>query len=84
VTEYIVDKEYPDSKLDKVLDHKLKPAQIKTIINHDADVYTKEGKLLLRVRKGKLKNEYIFTMLIAFLRSPSFPNRFSPHHPSSL
>ena len=57
VTEYIVDKDYPDEKLDQVLSHKLKPQQIKTIINHDADVYTKEGKLLLRFRKHKLKKE---------------------------
>jgi len=57
VIEYIVDKDYPDEKLDKVLNHKLKPSQIDTIINHDADVYTKEGKLLLRFRKDKLKKE---------------------------
>jgi hypothetical protein len=57
VIEYIVDKDYNDDKLDKVLNHKLKPSQIKTIINHDADVYTKEGKLLLRFRKDKLKKE---------------------------
>ena len=45
VIEYIVDKDYDDNKLDKVLDHKLKPNQISTIINENADVYTKEGKL---------------------------------------
>ena len=60
VTEYIVDKDYPDSKLiDKVLNHKVKPQHIKTIIKDDADVYTKEGKLLLRFRKDKLKKENI-------------------------
>ena len=59
VTEYIVDKEYPDSKLDKVLNHKVKPQHIKTIIKDDTDVYTKEGKLLLRFRKEKLKKENI-------------------------
>jgi hypothetical protein len=32
VVEYIVDKDYPDNKLDKVLNHTLKPSQIKTII----------------------------------------------------
>jgi hypothetical protein len=55
VTEYIVDKDYPDEKLAKVLNHKVKPQHIKTIIKDDADVYTKEGKLLLRFRKDKLK-----------------------------
>ena len=58
VTEYIVDKDYPDSKLvAKVLNHKVKREQIKTFITDDADVYTKEGKLLLRFRKDKLKKE---------------------------
>jgi hypothetical protein len=55
ITVYIADKDYTDEKLDKVLNHKIKPEQIKTIINGDADVYTKEGKLLLRFRKDKLK-----------------------------
>jgi hypothetical protein len=59
VVEYIVDKDYEDSKLDKVLNHKIKPSQISTIIDHDADVYTKEGKLLLRFRKDKLKKENV-------------------------
>ena len=59
VTEYIVDKDYDDSKLDKILSHKLKPSQINKIIDADADVYTKEGKLLLRFRKDKLKKQYI-------------------------
>jgi len=57
ITEYIVEKDYDDNKLDKVLNHKLTSLQITTIINHDADVYTKEGKLLLRFRKDKLKKE---------------------------
>lgn len=59
VTEYIVDKDYPDSKLDKVLNHKIKREHIKTFIKDDADVYTKEGKLLLRFRKDKLKKDNI-------------------------
>jgi hypothetical protein len=60
VTEYIVDKDYPDSKLvSKVLNHKIKREQIKTFITDDADVYTKEGKLLLRFRKDKLKKDNI-------------------------
>ena len=59
VTEYIVDKDYTDSKLDKVLNHKIKREHIKTFITDDADVYTKEGKLLLRFRKDKLKKDNI-------------------------
>lgn len=60
VMEYRVDKDYPDSKLDKVLNHKIKPSQISKIITQDADVYTKEGNLLLRFRKDKLKNSQAF------------------------
>lgn len=56
---YIVDKDYPDEKLNNILNHKLKPNQIHTIIDHDADVYTKEGKLLLKFRKNKLKKDNI-------------------------
>jgi hypothetical protein len=59
VIEYIVDKDYGDDKLEKVLTQKLMPSQIKNIINHDADVYTKEGKLLLRFRKNKLQKDNI-------------------------
>jgi len=59
IIEYIVDKDYPDDQLNKILNHKLKPNQIHTIIDHDADVYTKEGKLLLKFRKDKLKKDNI-------------------------
>ena len=49
IIKYIVDKDYDDDKLIKVLDRKLKSGEIINIINHDADVYTKEGKLLLHL-----------------------------------
>ena len=55
VTVLHVDKDYDDDKVDKVMDKKLKPDDIKDIIKDDTDVYTKEGKLLLRFRKNKLK-----------------------------
>jgi len=54
VTVYYVDKEFDDDKMEKRLNTKLKREQIKLIIDEDADVYTKEGKLLLRFRKNKL------------------------------
>ena len=69
ITEYIVDKDYDDNKLDKILNHKLKPSQINKIIDEDADVYTKEGKLLLRFRKDKLKKQHVddfYTNVIQF------------------
>ena len=57
ITIYTVDKDYDDNKLTNVLNKKLKRNQIKTIIDDDADVYTKEGKLLLKFRKNKLRKE---------------------------
>lgn len=58
VTIYTVDKDYSDEKLKSVMNKKLRRNQIKDIIDHDADVYTKEGKLLLRFRKDKLNKKY--------------------------
>lgn len=51
---YYVDKDYDNNKLTNVLNTKLRRNQIKFIIDHDADVYTKEGKLLLKFRKNIL------------------------------
>jgi hypothetical protein len=59
VTIYHVKKDYDDSKLNKVLDKKLKRSDISDIINDDADVYTDDGKLLLRFRKDKLSKKNI-------------------------
>jgi len=56
---YYVKKDYDDNKLAKMLNKKLKRTDIKTIIDHDADVYTEDGKLLLRFRKDKLKDDNI-------------------------
>jgi hypothetical protein len=55
VTIYYVDKDSNDAKLDK----KINPKQIKTILNKDCDVYTKDGNLLLRFRKNKLNKKNI-------------------------
>ena len=57
VTIYYVDKDYGDDKLEKVMNKKLKRTDIKDFIDDDADVYTKDGKLLLRFRKNKLKKD---------------------------
>lgn len=59
ITIYYVEKDYPDNKLSQVVDHKLKPEQIKYIINDNADVYTTEGKLLVKFRKNKLNHKYV-------------------------
>jgi hypothetical protein len=59
VTIYIVDKDYDNSKLNNILNKKLTRDKIKTFIEHDADIYTKEGKLLLRFRKHKLDKKNV-------------------------
>ena len=59
VTIYYVEKDYDDTKLVKVMDKMLKRSDIKDIIDDDADVYTTDGKLLLRFRKNKLKKMLI-------------------------
>lgn len=72
ITVYHVDKDYDDSKLVNVLNKKLKPSDIKDIIKEDADVYTKEGKLLLRFRKNKLNKKNIdefYNNVIDFARN---------------
>ena len=71
---YYVDKDYNNDKLSKVLNTKLKRGQVDTIIDHDADVYTKEGKLLLRFRKNKLKKENVdnfYDNVIKFALTPT-------------
>jgi hypothetical protein len=59
VTIYIVDKDYDNSKLNNILNKKLTRDKIKTFIDYDADIYTKEGKLLLRFRKKKLDKKNV-------------------------
>jgi hypothetical protein len=54
VTIYYVDKDYDDDKMESKLNKKLKSEQIKLIIDDDADVFNKDGALLLRFRKNKL------------------------------
>ena len=53
---YHVDKNIDDNKMESILNTYVKPSQIDFIIDHDADVYTKDNKLLLRFRKGKLSS----------------------------
>ena len=59
ITIYIVEKDYDNNHLHKILNKKLKPTDISFIINEDADVYTKEGKLLLKFRKNVLDKKCI-------------------------
>jgi len=59
LTIYHVDKLITDDKMETFKNTYVKPSQIKLIINHDADVYTQDGKLLLRFRKDKLTTNKI-------------------------
>ena len=56
---YIVDKNIPDSKINSILNNFVKPSHIKNIIKESCDVYTKEGKLLLKFRKKILNDKHI-------------------------
>jgi hypothetical protein len=58
---YTVGKEYDDAKMEKKMNTFIKPEHIKKIIDHDADVYTEEGKLLLRFRKKALDERHVDT-----------------------
>jgi hypothetical protein len=59
LTIYHVDKLITDDKMETLKNTYVKPSQIKLTINHDADVYTQDGKLLLRFRKDKLTTNKI-------------------------
>jgi hypothetical protein len=50
----VVEKLITDNKMIKLGNTFVKPSQIKQIINEDADVYTNDGRLLLKFRKNKI------------------------------
>ena len=52
---YKLKKKIPDSKIDKLGNTFVKPNHIDLIIDHDADVYNEDGKILLKFRKNKLR-----------------------------
>lgn len=59
VTIYTVDKDYDDEKLRSKVSTFIKRDHIKDIIDRDADVYTADGKLLIRFRKGVLPTTHV-------------------------
>ena len=74
ITVYTVSPEYDKDKLEKKLNKFMKREDIKTIIDHDADVYTNDGKLLLRFRKKALTNHNIdnfYENIIEFAKNVS-------------
>lgn len=74
ITIYHVKKDYDDDKLSKIMNKKLKRSDIKTIIEHDADIYNENGKLLARFRKNKLNKEntkQFYDNIIKFSLTPT-------------
>ena len=56
---FIVDKSISDSKINTILNSFVKPSHIKNIITGSCDVYTKDGKLLLKFRKDILNDKHV-------------------------
>lgn len=56
---FIVDKSIPESKINTILNSFVKPSHIKNIITESCDVYTKDGKLLLKFRKDILNEKHV-------------------------
>lgn len=74
VTFITVKKDFDDEKMEKKMNTFIKPDDIKTIIDYDADVHTEDGKLLLRFRKKILDDEHIdafYDNIIKFAKNKS-------------
>jgi len=74
ITTITAEKDFDDEKMETKMNKLLKPKDIKTIIDYDADVYTNEGKLLLRFRKNVLDTQHIdafYDNIIQFAKNVS-------------
>lgn len=70
---YYVEKDIDDNKLIKLLNKKLSNKDINFIIDHDANVYTKDNKLLLIFRKNKLNKNYTKEFYDNIIKFASLP-----------
>lgn len=61
VTIFTVDKDFNDEEMARRMNTKLRRCDVPNIISSDADVYTTDGKLLLRYRRGALSTRNIDT-----------------------
>jgi len=71
---YIVDKDFDNNKLSKILNKKLNNKTKYFIIEDDADVYTVDNKLLMRFRKNvlnKQNTEDFYDNVIKFAKTPT-------------
>lgn len=69
---YTISRLIPEEKSDALNGTYVKRSQIKCIIDHNADVYTEEGELLLRFRKNVLPAHHIqeaYDAIIGFARN---------------
>jgi hypothetical protein len=74
LTVYTVDKRMDDAHADNLGNKFVSPSMIDFIIKDDADVFTTEGKLLLRFRKGALTKdnaEQFYENVIDFAETPT-------------
>lgn len=72
VTEYTVGRVVPPEKVESLNGTYVRSHDIRLVIDHDADVYTEEGTLLLRFRKGVLPTKHIhdaYDAIIGFARN---------------
>jgi hypothetical protein len=65
---YTVEKEFDDNKMEQKMSKKLSRHQINKIIDHDADVYTVDGQLLIRFRKDALPKTHIDAFYDAIIK----------------
>ena len=75
-----VEKIISDTEMPNFFNTFVKPSQIKMTINDDIDVYTNEGKLLLRFRKNKLskdKTNKFYNAVADFTKKNTTKNRGS-------
>lgn len=71
---YTVDKRMDDKHAENLANKYVTPSMIDFIIRDDADVYTTDGKLLLRFRKGALsldKSNQFYDNVIDFAETPT-------------
>jgi hypothetical protein len=74
VTIYTVDKRMDDKHAENLGNKFVTPSMIDFIIRDDADVYTTDGKLLVRFRKGALSKEHahqFYDNVIDFAETPT-------------
>ena len=75
-----VEKVFSDAEMDKLANTFVKPSQIKQVFTEDVDVFSKDGKLLIRFRKNVLREKDIkkfFDATFHFTKQNTTQNRGS-------